>query len=79
MEKLNSAIDYHDVRYSERRWKLPTHSFSSQQQSQFQQRFFLQFMVLEKDSSELKGFSRQQWYNNLTCYTQQGFLGPKTS
>lgn len=36
---------------------LPTHSFSSQQQQQqcFQQGFFLQFVALEKDSSELEG------------------------
>lgn len=40
---------------------------------------FLQFMVLQKDPSELKGFCRRQWYNTSTCYTQEGFLGPKPS
>lgn len=39
--------------------------------------FFLQFMLLEKVSSELKGFCRGQQYNSLTCYTQEGSLAQK--
>lgn len=78
-EKLNSTIDYHDVFYSKRRWKHRSclHTDFPLRSSQFQQRFFLQFMLLEKVSPELKGFCRGQQYNNLTCYTHKGSLAQK--
>lgn len=78
-EKLNSTTDFHDVCYSKRRWKHRSclHTLSSQKQPQFQQRFCLQFMLLEKASPELKGFCRGQRYNSLTCYTQEGSLAQK--
>lgn len=50
---------------------------SSQKQLQFQQRFFLHFMLIETFSPELKGFCRGQQYNSLTCYTQEGSLAQK--
>lgn len=78
-EKLNSTIDFHDVCYSKRRWKHRSclHTLSSQKQPQFQQRFCLRFMLLEKVSPELKGFCRGQRYNSLICYTQEGSLAQK--
>lgn len=81
-EKLNSTIDYHDVCHRKRRWKhrgclhtdFPLRSSHSFSRGLW---VFLQFMLLEKVSSELKGFCRGQQYNSLTCYTQEGSLAQK--
>lgn len=80
-EELNSAIDYHDVCYSERRWKHRgcLHTAFPLSSSRRFSRDFLAIYGATEGFLWLKGFCRRQWYNTSTCYTQEGFLGPKPS